>query len=139
MDIEEESTWARLLAYVTGLVNQELLLWNTCAVAYRTPSMNCEVECPSLAMKGAVGSACLGNWLSVPQGQDLLRVISPEGLRGERDAAMLSLLLACGLRRSELVRLPCERIQRREDHWAIVDLVGKASHSRIGKLVLCWP
>jgi integrase len=43
---------------------------------------------------------------------------------------MLSLLLACGLRRSEMVNLRCERIQRREDRWAIVDLVGKAGHVR---------
>jgi hypothetical protein len=29
MDVEDEqTTWARLLAYVTGLVNQELLLQN---------------------------------------------------------------------------------------------------------------
>jgi integrase len=38
--------------------------------------------------------------------------------------------LACGLRRSEVVGLACERIQQREDHWAIVDLVGKAGHVR---------
>jgi integrase len=43
---------------------------------------------------------------------------------------MLSLLLACGLRRSEVVNLRCERIQRREDRWAIVDLVGKSGHIR---------
>lgn len=72
----------------------------------------------------------VGNWLSTQQGQDLLGAISPKSLRGKRDAAMLSLLLACGLRRSEVVGLASERIQRREDHWAIVDLVGKAGHVR---------
>ena len=72
----------------------------------------------------------VGNWLSTQQGQDLLGAISPNRLRGKRDAAMLSLLLACGLRRSEVVGLACDRIQRREDHWAIVDLVGKAGHVR---------
>ena len=43
---------------------------------------------------------------------------------------MLGLLLGCGLRRSELAALELEQIQRREEHWAIVDLVGKAGHVR---------
>jgi len=72
----------------------------------------------------------VGNWLSIEQGHTLLYAVSPKGLRGKRDAAMLSLLLGCGLRRSEAIGLTCERIQRREGHWAIVDLVGKAGHVR---------
>jgi integrase len=69
-------------------------------------------------------------------GQDLLGAISRKGLRGKRDAAMLSLLLACGLRRSEVVGLACERIQRREDHWAIVDLlVAVADQDEAGPVV----
>jgi integrase len=43
---------------------------------------------------------------------------------------MISLLLGCGLRRSEVVGLKFEAIQRRENHWAIVDLVGKAGRVR---------
>jgi integrase len=43
---------------------------------------------------------------------------------------MLGLLLGCGLRRSELANLQTERIQQRNGHWAIVDLVGKAGHVR---------
>ena len=43
---------------------------------------------------------------------------------------MLGLLLGCGLRRSEVANLEIERIQRRDGHWAIVDLVGKAGHVR---------
>jgi integrase len=39
-------------------------------------------------------------------------------------------LLGCGLRRSEVVGLRVEAIQRREDHWAIVDLVGKGGRVR---------
>ncbi len=38
--------------------------------------------------------------------------------------------LGCGLRRHELTDLTLEHLQRREDHWAIVDLVGKARHVR---------
>jgi integrase len=42
----------------------------------------------------------------------------------------LSILLGCGLRRGELIELTWDHLQRREDHWAIVDLVGKAGHIR---------
>jgi integrase len=49
---------------------------------------------------------------------------------GERDRALLALLLACGLRRHEAANLRVEDLQQREDHWAIVDLVGKGRHVR---------
>ena len=55
---------------------------------------------------------------------------SVQTLRGKRDRAMLAVLLGCGLRRSELVHLKVEDVQQREDHWAIVDLVGKGGHVR---------
>jgi len=43
---------------------------------------------------------------------------------------MLALLLGCGLRRSELVGLEASKIQTRQGHWAIVDLIGKGGHVR---------
>ena len=51
-------------------------------------------------------------------------------MEGKRDRALLALLLACGLRRHEAVNLRAEDLQQREEHWAIVDLVGKAGHIR---------
>jgi integrase len=39
-------------------------------------------------------------------------------------------MLGCGLRRSEVVGLRVDAIQRREDHWAIVDLVAKGGRVR---------
>ena len=51
-------------------------------------------------------------------------------VKGKRDRAILAVLLGCGLRRRELVHLHFDRIQRRKDHWAIVDLVGKGGHIR---------
>lgn len=53
-----------------------------------------------------------------------------ETLKGKRDRAILAVLLGCGLRRRELADLAINHFQRREDHWAIVDLVGKGSHVR---------
>lgn len=44
-----------------------------------------------------------------------------DGFRA-RVPAMLSIWLGCGLRRRELIDLTFEHIQRREEHWAIVDL-----------------
>ena len=72
----------------------------------------------------------VGNWLTAQQGRQLLGTSHPETLRGKRDQAMLALLLGCGLRRSELVTIKSDQVQRREDHWVIVDLVGKARHVR---------
>ena len=51
-------------------------------------------------------------------------------LKGKRDRALLALLLACGLRRHEAVGLEIEHLEQREEHWAIVDLKGKAGHVR---------
>lgn len=42
----------------------------------------------------------------------------------------MAILVACGLRRHEAVELNTSHLQQREDHWAIVDLNGKASHIR---------
>jgi len=72
----------------------------------------------------------VGNWLTAAEGQQLLAGFDCATLRSTRDAAMLSVLLGCGLRRSEVAGLKTGDIQRREDHWAIVDLVGKAGHVR---------
>lgn len=44
------------------------------------------------------------------------------------DLNLLAVLLACGLRRHETVELSFSHIQQREDHWAIVELKGKAGH-----------
>jgi integrase len=51
-------------------------------------------------------------------------------LKEKRDRALLAVLLACGLRRHEAVELNFGHIQRREEHWAIVDMKGKAGHTR---------
>lgn len=60
----------------------------------------------------------------------LLDAPDPETMKGKRDLALLAILVACGLRRHEAVELNVSDLQQREDHWAIVDLIGKASHIR---------
>jgi len=72
----------------------------------------------------------LGNWLTAEQAKALWQVPDPNTLKGKRDRALLGILLVCGLRRREAAELEIAHLQRREDHWAIVDLVGKGRHIR---------
>ena len=72
----------------------------------------------------------LGNWLTAEQAQKLWQAPRDHGRKQVRDRALLALLLSCGLRRHELVHLDIASLQEREDHWAIVDLEGKAGHMR---------
>jgi site-specific recombinase XerD len=72
----------------------------------------------------------LGNWLTVAEARSLWQLPNIHSVRGKRDRCILAVLLGCGLRRRELVDLNFDHIQRREDHWAIVDLIGKGGHIR---------
>jgi integrase len=58
----------------------------------------------------------VGNWLLAKEARVLWQ--SPNNtLKGKRDQAILSVQLACGLRRGELAELEVNDIQRRDDHW----------------------
>jgi site-specific recombinase XerD len=72
----------------------------------------------------------LGNWLTAAEARQLWQLPDPFTLKGKRDRAILAVLLGCGLRRRELTELSLKHVQRREDHWAIVDLIGKGGHVR---------
>jgi integrase len=90
-----------------------------------------EVAAGILMVKGA-GSAGrrTGNWLTKKQAQQLLDAPDPSTLAGKRDRLILGLLLGCGLRREEAVRLQVEQIQERDSRPVIVDLVGKGGRLR---------
>ena len=74
--------------------------------------------------------ARLGNWLSVNEARALGQSPEPATLKGKRDRAIIAVLLGCGLRRRELAYLSFDNLQRREDRWTIIDLVGKGGHVR---------
>jgi len=72
----------------------------------------------------------LGNWLTAEEARGLWQSPGTGTLKGKRDTALLAILLGCGLRPRELAELTIDLLQRREDRWAIVDLVGKGGHIR---------
>jgi integrase len=71
----------------------------------------------------------IGNWLDRRQAERLINAPDIATLAGKRDRALFSVLIGCGLRRSEAAALLFTHIQQREGRWVIVDLVGK--HGRI--------
>jgi len=70
-----------------------------------------------------------GNWLTKEQAEAILNAPKPTML-GQRDRALLAVLIGCGLRRSELSALAFGHIQQREGRWVIVDLCGKGRRFR---------
>jgi site-specific recombinase XerC len=52
-----------------------------------------------------------------------------DAIKSKRDRALFAVLLSAGLRRSEAAQLSLAQLQKREDRWVIVDLLGK--HDRI--------
>ncbi len=72
----------------------------------------------------------VGNWLTAEEGKRLLGTETSDTLRSQRNRALLSLLIGCGLRRSEVITLDVEDFQVREGHWVIADLRGKGGHIR---------
>jgi integrase/recombinase XerD len=71
-----------------------------------------------------------GNWLTREQAGRLIEVPSPSTLKGQRDRAILALLVACGLRRAELVSLEVGSFEQREARWVLPDLAGKGGRIR---------
>ena len=71
----------------------------------------------------------LGNWLNVENAERLVQAPAMDTIKSKRDRALLAVLLGAGLRRSEAAQLSLTQLQKREDRWVIVDLLGK--HDRI--------
>jgi integrase len=72
----------------------------------------------------------LGKWLTEKEAGRLLGVPDPTTRIGMRDRAILALLVACGLRREELVHLEVKHLQLRDDRWVLLDLAGKGRRTR---------
>ena len=81
-------------------------------------------ECGTLSQELAIGirrvkgvkrlGRRIGNCLSGEQAQDLLNSIAQSTLHGKRDAALIGLLLGCGLRRSSgVIAIGSDAIERK--------------------------
>ncbi|MCU1249649.1 MAG: phage integrase family protein, partial [Edaphobacter sp.] len=81
---------------------------------------------PNLSQKGIR----LGNWLTREQAKELLTVPDRSKIKGERDYAILALLLGCALRRQELASLEVADIQLRDGRSVVADLRGKGGRVR---------
>jgi len=66
-----------------------------------------------------------GNWLLKDQVNELLQALSPATLKGKRDRAILALIIACDLRRGEVIALTVDQLQQRSGRWVIPDLERK--------------
>ena len=71
-----------------------------------------------------------GNWLLKDQVNELLQAPSATTRKGKRDRAILALLVACGLRRGEVIALTVDQLQQREGRWVLPDLEGKGGRIR---------
>lgn len=77
-----------------------------------------------------VAGVRLGHWLTAEQTRNLLAVPDRNTAKGKRDFVILTILVHCALRRSELARLDVAKIQQRDGRWVIADMVGKRGRVR---------
>jgi site-specific recombinase XerD len=83
------------------------------------------------AVKGARGEGRrTGNWLTREEAQQWLGAPNKRTIKGRRDRALLSILIGCGLRRSEAAALTFDHVQQRDGRWVLVDLIGKRDKIR---------
>lgn len=125
-------TWLEVQQYSPSTINQRLaaikkLAREAAANGLLAPDVAAGINQVSGAkLKGTR----VGNWLTRDQAQALLNLPSPGTRKGQRDRAVLGLLVGCGVRRSEAAGLNLEDIQQRDGRWVIVDLRGKHGHIR---------
>jgi len=74
--------------------------------------------------------ARMGNWLGREHAKRIMTFPSRESLAGRRDRALLAVLISCGRRRAELLRIQVEDIQQREGRRVLPDMIGKGNRVR---------
>jgi|WetSurMetagenome_2_1015567.scaffolds.fasta_scaffold74787_3 integrase len=75
-----------------------------------------------------LGSTC-GNWLNA-EGVGRMLDCAAKGPHGTRNAALIAVMIGCGLRRAELAAMTWENWQQREGRWVFLNLIGKGGRIR---------
>jgi integrase len=79
---------------------------------------------------GAKTRVRIGRWLTLDGVRQLLTLPDRSTYIGRRDAALLALLLGCGLRREEAVEIPWSCYQERDGRMILADFEGKGKKLR---------
>ena len=72
----------------------------------------------------------MGKWLGRDEASRLVNSPSRDTLSGKRDRAILAILVSCGLRRAELLRMDVRDLEQREGRWVLPDMMGKGNRIR---------
>lgn len=116
-----------ITAYNQTLAALKRLASESAQHGYITRELSDQIQ--TISAKKVLGVRA-GNWLTLEQSQSLLSHVDRTTLIGKRDAAVLALLLGCGLRRSEIANLDSAQLQQRDGEWVLVDIRGKGGRIR---------
>lgn len=130
--VNEYKDHLRSLNYAPSSINQKLSAIRKLAVeASYNGLMDGQLALGVKEIKGVkTAGVRIGNWLTKEQAEKLINSTDRTTLKGLRDRAILAVMIATGLRRSEVASLTFDHIKQREGRWVIVDLVGKGNRIR---------
>jgi len=84
-----------------------------------------------LTLKGdPIRGQRVGNWLTIDAVKVMMQLPDRETPMGARDAALLAVMVACGLRRTEIAELDWTQYQEREARMCLIDVRGKGNRIR---------
>jgi site-specific recombinase XerD len=119
--------------YSTSSVNQRLTAVRQLALrASEEGLLPVEHAVAISRIKGAKQvAAVITNPLTSHQAEALMNAPDSGTTKGQRDRALLALLVGCGLRRNEIVRLNVDDLRRQSGRWVLVGVIGTHRKARI--------
>jgi len=131
--VESHKSYLTDRGYSPSSVNQRLAAIRRLALrAVDEGILSADHVAGVLRVKGVKKTAATqGGCLTTQQAEALMNVPDPRGKKGKRDRALLALLVGCGLRRSEVVRLNVEDVLKEGGHWQLVGVKGIYGKARM--------